>query len=245
MSEMKMKTASYFKYWGKAKKKPEQDGANYHLLPYHSLDVGAVGWHLLDPIKPLCKRLAKQVGVEPQWLQTWFSFCLVLHDLGKLSRAFQNLAPNLSAFLVKPQTNMAYNQRHDSLGFLVWQDLLADPWLDNLNLDIKKRYLQPWFEVVTGHHGSPPLNNLPLDEYFNNEDKVAASEFLNDVSKVFLSTTDLSVLSNKAVYQNIKQHSWQFAGIAVLADWLGSNQSYFKYQAEPIPLEKNIGNNKR
>ncbi len=29
----------YFKYWGKA----EKDGAGYHLLPYHCLDVAAVG----------------------------------------------------------------------------------------------------------------------------------------------------------------------------------------------------------
>lgn len=31
---------SYFRYWGKA----EKDGTAYHLLPYHCLDVAAVGW---------------------------------------------------------------------------------------------------------------------------------------------------------------------------------------------------------
>ena len=90
-----MDIKSYFKYWGKAKKDPEQGGANYHLLPYHSLDVAAVGWLLLDPTKLLCQRLAKQIDVKPQWLQAWFCFCLALHDLGKFSRAFQNLSPKL------------------------------------------------------------------------------------------------------------------------------------------------------
>lgn len=32
----------YYKYWGKARKR-EDGGYDYHLLPYHCLDVAAVG----------------------------------------------------------------------------------------------------------------------------------------------------------------------------------------------------------
>jgi CRISPR-associated endonuclease/helicase Cas3 len=32
-----------FKYWGKARKKEDGTGYDYHLLPYHCLDVAAVG----------------------------------------------------------------------------------------------------------------------------------------------------------------------------------------------------------
>ncbi|MGZ8945870.1 MAG: HD domain-containing protein [Methylococcaceae bacterium] len=45
----------YYKYWGKARSDNE-NGANYHLLPYHCLDVAAVGWQLLAPDKSLCKQ---------------------------------------------------------------------------------------------------------------------------------------------------------------------------------------------
>jgi len=34
---------SYYRYWGKE----EKDGQGYHLLPYHCLDVAAVGHVLL------------------------------------------------------------------------------------------------------------------------------------------------------------------------------------------------------
>jgi hypothetical protein len=35
----------YFKYWGKARKKENGEGYDYHLLPYHCLDVAAItGW---------------------------------------------------------------------------------------------------------------------------------------------------------------------------------------------------------
>jgi hypothetical protein len=33
----------YYEYWGKAKKKEDGSGYDYHLLPYHCLDVAAVG----------------------------------------------------------------------------------------------------------------------------------------------------------------------------------------------------------
>jgi hypothetical protein len=38
------KTPLYFKYWGKSRKREDGTGYDYHLLPYHCLDVAAVGW---------------------------------------------------------------------------------------------------------------------------------------------------------------------------------------------------------
>ncbi len=91
---------SFYRYWGKAKRDRDAVGPDYHLLPYHCLDVAAVGWHLLNAERSLCQSLAKQLNVEPAWLQQWFCFCLMLHDIGKFCRGFQNLAPELSPQLV-------------------------------------------------------------------------------------------------------------------------------------------------
>jgi len=49
---------SYLKYWGKAQKNETVEGNDYHLFPYHSLDVAAVGFCLLDAVKPLACSLA-------------------------------------------------------------------------------------------------------------------------------------------------------------------------------------------
>ncbi|MGZ8224106.1 MAG: HD domain-containing protein [Methylobacter sp.] len=86
----------YYRYWGKAKPDADSKGPAYHLLPYHCLDVAAVGWHLMALDKPICNQLAKQLQVKPEWLRTLFTFCLVLHDLGKFARAFQGLKTDLS-----------------------------------------------------------------------------------------------------------------------------------------------------
>lgn len=39
-SEMTDSTPSYYSYWGKA----ENETGEFHLLPYHCLDVAAAGW---------------------------------------------------------------------------------------------------------------------------------------------------------------------------------------------------------
>ncbi len=89
-----------YRYWGKALS-DDETGPAYHLLPYHCLDVAAVGWILLNSQESLCLRMAAQLWVEPGWLRDFFVFCLALHDMGKFARAFQGLKTDLSPDLVK------------------------------------------------------------------------------------------------------------------------------------------------
>lgn len=223
----------YFRYWGKAKKDPTTEGPDYHLLPYHCLDVAAVGYVLLDPQKPLCRQLAAQLQVDPEWLQSWFCFCLVLHDLGKFFRAFQNLAPNLSLNLVPFEIRCVYSVRHDTLGFALWQKALGEKFQHQVP-DEYKLLFERWLEVVCGHHGKPPENLHSIKSYLLVEDEIAAEQFVSDVMTEWM--PDLAPL--KSIDKKIfKRVSWQFAGIAVLADWLGSNQKVFQYCTEPMPLK--------
>jgi len=222
---------SYFRYWGKAR--PEGvDGAQFHLLPYHSLDVAAAGWCLLAPDKPLCQRLAQQLGVAPAWLQQFFSFCLMLHDLGKFSRAFQNLVPSLSPDLVPYVGQCVYSERHDTLGFLLWKKKLAKTLSPLIPSDIK---IEPWIEVVCGHHGQPPKRSLPgLQSCFMLEDEQAAKDFVSAVAKGWLPEMTPLRQVDKHAFRAV---SWQLAGVSVLADWLGSDQTFFHYCEKPRALE--------
>ncbi len=218
--------------WQKVSKGNEY--AAYHLLPYHCLDVAAVGRLLLDPEKSLCQRLAMQLEVDPPWLQQFFVFCLALHDLGKFARAFQGLQPLLSSDLVKSNPRMTYSERHDSLGFWLWRK--------NIMSELSKRYsefnkIEPWLEIVTGHHGMPPKKSCGrLANFYQTEDELAAFLFAQDILDLFLSDFDASPLRNKSMKQRLKTISWQVAGVAVLADWLGSNQEHFKYCCTPMKL---------
>lgn len=223
---------SYFQYWGKAKRDPQAEGPDYHLLPYHCLDVAAVGYMLLDHKKPLCQQLATQLQVEPKWLQSWFSFCLILHDLGKFFRAFQNLAPNLSPLLVAFHSRCIYGARHDTLGFMLWLDVLNKKSLIPAEYE---RVFIDWLEIVCGHHGKPPEKLRSIKSYLLTEDEVAAEQFVAEVVAGWMPDLASLKLIDKKVFKRV---SWQLAGIAVLADWLGSNQRVFQYCAEPIPLKE-------
>lgn len=237
--------AGFYRYWGKAKENGE--GAAYHLLPYHCLDVAAVGKVLLSPNKPLCKQLAKQLKVKPEWLQTLFVFCLALHDLGKFSRAFQSLKTDLSPNLVKAKLTMPYSERHDSLGFCLWYEVISPVLTEQLLLDETDcpdfgswiGSLESWLEIVTGHHGMPPKKKLKerLQNFFEAEDEHAALDFVQGVFSLLLRDFDFQPLRDKELKKCLQAVSWQLAGVAVLADWLGSNQNFFKYYDKPQNLD--------
>ncbi len=133
-----MTIPAYFRYWGKVEKKEDGKERGYHLLPYHCLDVAAVGRLLLDQEKPLCQRLAGKLEVSPQWLRVFFAFCLVLHDVGKFTRAFQGLVPELSPALVTANRTTIYDSiraRHDTLGFFLWDEILKRKIGERFGLD--------------------------------------------------------------------------------------------------------------
>jgi CRISPR-associated endonuclease/helicase Cas3 len=226
-----MELPAYFRYWGKARITDDATSP-YHLLPYHCLDVAAVGWLLLEPENALCQRLARQLKVKPGWLQAWFSFCLTLHDLGKFARAFQNLVPDLSPRLVPYRGQCAYSMRHDSLGFLFWKNQLGKLLsADALTVKIP----EDWLEIVCGHHGQPPIRAPKgWQSHFLAEDEQAAESYVRDLIAWWQpDLTPLAAIDKQA----LRSASWQLAGVAVMADWLGSNQDIFSYQSEPMPLD--------
>ncbi len=218
--------------WKKAPK--GSDYAAYHLLPYHCLDVAAVGWLLLNPDTQLGQHLSGKIGVQAEWLQRFFTCCLALHDIGKFSRAFQGLRYGMSDVLVTKNPKMPYTERHDSLGFLLWKKHLLSglkleyAWIENIG---------SWIEIVTGHHGQPPKKSGGrLQNTFMKEDRDASIMFVRDIVSLLLEDFDVSPLQQNAIKKHLKTVSWRLAGVAVLADWLGSNQTFFKYVKRPMSL---------
>lgn len=170
------KAVTYYHYWGKAQVKGQS--VECHLLPYHNLDVAAVGWLLLSPDRPLTQRLAAQLSLEPEALRKLLVFWLGLHDIGKFSRTFQGLfQPVSSLALVPPAAQYAYTERHDRLGAVVWEDKHLDwledgtlQWPASLNLTEFKS-LSAVLPVLAapffGHHGQPvSAGNIDIERFF-------------------------------------------------------------------------------
>ncbi|HJW55383.1 MAG TPA: CRISPR-associated helicase Cas3' [Burkholderiaceae bacterium] len=230
------KDASYFRYWGKAKP-AEVNGPAYHLLPFHCLDVAAVAGTLLDMGVIRLDSLAVSLGLDYKTVRQLAIFFMVLHDLGKFSNAFQGLVRDLSPELVSANPSKHYDERHDTLGWLVWRDSLRHDVLES-RLPLPGHELWAmWIKSAVGHHGMPPKEEanggmLRLDaaDYFMADDIAAARSFIAEVAVMFL--PDALPTPDKAMREAFKRHSWQLAGLAVLADWLGSNQAHFHYYTD-------------
>ena len=232
----------YFGYWGKAK--PQRDGAPYHLLPFHCLDVAAVGRTYLSKHTELAAFFAHRLEVRVEIVIEWLVYWLALHDLGKFAISFQGQCPDVLRALRQREPSHPYTLLHDTLGFYIWRELLSR-YPQALGLGHGARRfrdrLSPWAAAVTGHHGQPPAEMAgSLFAHCEVEDLEAAATFAKDIRPLLLSEN-----SFEAMYSLEASHhkrcgqllSWWTAGVAVLSDWLGSNTQYFPYRSEPLPLE--------
>lgn len=245
--------ASYFKYWGKAKKDSEQEGADYHLLPYHCLDVAAVGALLLAPKKKLTKDLAEFLGMSPEDVKNLIVFLLVFHDLGKFTSAFQGLYSADDGILISPvfgrklKSYDGHHYRHDRMGLYFWHDITANCLWQVFNTEHLGKEkgraedgLMILMECMLGHHGEPidPNECKSIRRFTEPENLEAAQLFFTDVYELLKPSLPIEKLQSDSWRKRLEQVSWQIAGIAVLADWVGSDQSHFKYHSGPMLLGK-------
>lgn len=230
------------KAWGKAR--PEGEGAQFHLLVYHALDVTAVGATYLRHSPALLGWLKHCLGIrDDEILIRWVCFWLALHDLGKFSLSFQAQRPDIMARLQgdAPHTRGLPHVRHDSLGMWFWEEELlyrsmSEAWFgpdDESLID----GVSCWARAVTGHHGQPPLSNpTQMHLHFRPQDKAAAHAFVDAMRQQFLPPGEargVSANGSAAFVRASQRVSWWVAGMAVLADWIGSNATVFRYHDEP------------
>lgn len=242
---------AYYRYWGKAKS--EQEGAECHLLPYHLLDVAAVGQFLLNHNPSLRRRFEELTAISADKLVSWLLFMLASHDVGKFAEAFQQLSPELRVRWWGTIKKKNYEIRHDTLGYLLWHD--DDGGLDSLYADEKgfvktgnfydlfEDAIKPWVQAVTGHHGFPPR---PTDvthrvsAFFQPHDVSSAKKFIDDAAKLFKPDVALMMQlqrnGGRCWRQKQREAAWLLAGFAVLCDWLGSDASVFHYCDEVMSL---------
>ena len=233
----------YFNYWGKTRRKGDVDSSPYHLLPWHSLDVAACGWQMVMNNHFHAADIFAELGFARDDAARWFAWVLGAHDLGKFARGFQQLSSEVHPLLVPAVSGKAYCERHDSLGYWLWKDYLEPRWKEVVCNAIPFSYqrqsgyaLHCWFSIATGHHGKPPKENVKGSLAFTSEDKEAAENWLTDLSHLLGIDTLPECFADKTWREKLKQQSWLLAGLTVLADWLGSNQSHFPLVSDIFPL---------
>lgn len=231
------------RWWGKARAaNPSSAAVAFHALPLHSLDVAAVGVEVLERMPELQNLVSKRLTLPKGQTSAWIAFWLSLHDLGKFAESFQSQCPDLFEALRGRPPNPAkpYTLRHDSLGMLFWKEVLRDRVIDEgwfgANSEDLADGLDFWAAACTGHHGQPPAEGDSWSQHFDKcEDRAAAMAFVDDVHRLFIDDDLAAAIAAEepsAFNAASRELSWWLAGLAVLADWLGSNTQFFEYRTE-------------
>lgn len=205
---MERELPPYFKYWGKAKRDSEQQGADYHLLPYHCLDVAAVAdkWLELSPV--LLKRFALYSNVEPDLARRIVLFFVLLHDLGKFDGRFQHFREDIRQELQGDEwwieEDLSYYS-HGSSGFKQFCE--------------KFGYSEA-MKAVAGHHGYCDTN-FNYEEPTADDDLIELDEQARSEWVAFcLEFCKLERIPDVGGIPLL-------AGFCSVADWLGSSLTNF------------------
>ena len=232
---------SYFKYWGKAD--PNYPGEpKWHPLVYHCLDVAAVGKTLLEHHDLLRKRLSSILKCSENIAVSLIVYLLSIHDIGKFAEVFQNKRADLHEKLMGYRCENKNDIRHDNLGLIAWKAL----WLRLCKekvfgfdgghpfiWDLKEGFDQLSI-CFTGHHGCPSTDksgnhNLSEKSFFSKNNVEDIFLFIRDLwhlHDIDIENIDKSVTDE----DQILKASWWIAGLLVLCDWIGSDQSVFNYK---------------
>jgi CRISPR-associated endonuclease/helicase Cas3 len=229
-------------HWGKAD--PTYPGEpKWHPLAYHCLDVAAVGVEYLARAPAVGRLFAQRLGGE-QGLTGWIAFWLALHDLGKFAESFQGQRPDLFQALQGRAPTKPYTLRHDSVGWLLWTGPVRriayqESWFGMDTAEYGDG-LDSWAQAVTGHHGQPPEPGGFWETHCDRRaDRDAVISFIGEVRALLLDSAAAAIparLSAAEFELASRELSWWMAGIAVLADWLGSNTTFFPYQGPGVSL---------
>ena len=222
--------------WGKTDKS-EHHGRQeheFHPLAYHLLDVAACADAILDANPARLGFLADLCEIEPEKLRRTLVCLIALHDLGKCARGFQGKVPELwpSALGPRPEPQKFISVRHDAAGLWLFKN---EPRLtalgEQLILQLLPSDREKIFQSVVGHHGEP----LELDfrggvaAIVNSEVQIgqAAQLAATQLAEAIYAVFDPPGISPPEV--SVPTLSFALAGLAVLADWLGSNCNWFEF----------------
>lgn len=238
---MSSSSPTYLRYWGKAR--PGDDAnVTWHPAAYHMLDVAAVGIDLLRQDERLADRLAQLSGLNTTAVERWLFLCLALHDLGKFFPAFQRKAPSLYEAAFGRDAFGGVDSRHDVDGLLYWKEGLRENkvLLTSVCLSADHaprpafRAFEPWITAALCHHGRPQsCNQMTLRSRLSNRQEIDIADYITDVIKL---AESIGAPAKEAPAIPQTHASWLVAGLSVLCDWLGSNMTWFPYNAHKLTL---------
>lgn len=188
----------------------------YHLLVFHSLDVAAVALTYLDLNKQFTQDLAEFLGLTIPQLKSLVGFFVAIHDLGKFSSAFQNLAEFSDSNLSQKKSREPYSAtdaRHDGLGHHFWKSCAKqiEGAPDEVTQAFKKiDSVRVMLNCVFGHHGEPVVAHKfgsRIEDYCVDENYQACREFIAYCLELFANDLPTEKFSDRVWRDHLRYAS--------------------------------------
>jgi len=236
--EAEVSQSLIWKLWAKTDR---SDQTRWHALPYHHVEVGAVAHVLWTDVIPATKKLglAERLGVDVDLAGRWFGFITAIHDLGKVSPAFQHLVVQQRVRIMHDTNGLIQlpdDLRKPPPHGLISSHILPDILTGIYGLDRKaaKRY-----SIVTGgHHGVMATQNQ-LDAVRLDVVRMIGSgiwdELRLDLVDWLWQAFDLPEELPASIRTTILTYAeavW-LAGLISVADWIGSDETHFTFNTAP------------
>lgn len=240
-----------WRFWAKTQDAGgDRAGATFPFKPvlHHGLDVAAAADCFLRQRPKLLARLAQRLSTSPDVLRPVLVFLVALHDLGKISRSFQALQPDLWPQDLLGPVVPVRGRRHWRNSALLLRSAPVAPLISGLfpvaDPNTPDAYdtdaIAPLVAAVAGHHGRPPeaeteTNASPQDAAADPDLGPACVAAAADIARQIHTVLQPSPLVN--VHRKAQLHglSWALAGLVTLADWVGSDSDDFPFLDPQMP----------
>jgi CRISPR-associated endonuclease/helicase Cas3 len=174
---------------------------------------------------PGLQTIAKRLALPAEQLGPLATFLLAIHDLGKFSRMFQAKVPELFPPALG-ELPKGVDPGHAKAARLFWDTVVRGD-LDSFGIEAEPFALTALAYACFGHHGEPVslLDDRTARSLFGQGGLAATRTFIETCVELFLGDALIELDENRA-----RRTSFAFAGLAVLADWIGSKQDWFPYE---------------
>jgi CRISPR-associated endonuclease/helicase Cas3 len=204
----------------------------YHPVICHLIDVAAVTRHLWDQVFRHRFRtwLASRLGLAEDHCARWLAFWCGAHDIGKVAPCFQDRGKNTVALRTRLEPPFNFppgNKPHGDLS----TKILADELAGATNWPAICRVVAHRVAVaVGGHHGIFPTNWDEIRSPLGNDCwATVRRELLTELARLCGVTNLPAPQPTRPEDQSV----WMcLAGLTSVADWIGSNQTFFRPRGE-------------
>jgi len=218
-------TDRLLRLWGKTRH-GSTNPEDFHPALFHMLDVGNVARELLsNHSSPRWRRaLSNALNADAETLTDWLPYFVALHDIGKVSAAFQSLNKEQMARLRREGFTLGtMNIPHAHITQIYLEEMLPQIF------EATSSKIQLFSESLGGHHG----RFAHPDEEIKSGRRKLSVEFeewksLRQMVDTILQK-ELLMRETKSLEDplNISTAIMAFTGFMILCDWLGSDERYF------------------